>query len=52
MANDSNTTLYFTTDPDDWSTGGTLQVGPDDGQQLPGLIQKNNLVAYKEKSKH
>lgn len=45
------TTLYHTTDPDDWSTGGNRQIGPSDGTDITGLIQQDQLVVYKEKSK-
>ena len=49
---ESSTTLFFTTDPDDWSLGGVLQVGPDDGLNITGLVQNNQLVAYKERARH
>lgn len=53
-ATDNVTTLYYTPDPDDWSaTGaGNLQIGDTDGQDITGLIQMNDLVVYKEYSKH
>lgn len=48
------TSMFYTPDPDNWadSNAGVLQVGPSDGQDLVGAITNNNLVAYKEKSKH
>lgn len=48
------TTLFYTPDPNNWSdsNAGTIPVGPSDGQDLTGAITNNNLVAYKEKSKH
>jgi len=54
-AEDENiTTAYFTPDPDNWTiaNSGTLQVGPNDGQDLVGFVQNNTLTGYKEKAKH
>lgn len=47
------TTLFYTTDPDDWTSGGAgaIQIGPSDGEDFTGVIQNNNLIAYKEGSK-
>lgn len=47
------TSMFYTPDPNNWSdsNAGVLQVGPSDGQDLTGIIQNNNLIAYKEKSK-
>lgn len=51
-ATDNITALYYTDDPDNWGAGGVVQIGPQDGQDITGLIQNNNLVVYKEKAKH
>lgn len=49
---DNITALYYTPEPDNWGAGGVVQVGPQDGQDITGIIQNNNLVVYKEGAKH
>lgn len=46
------TSLFYTTDPNNWSGGGVIQVGPSDGQDVTGIIQNNSLVVQKEKARH
>ncbi len=50
----NSTTLYFTDDPDNWASAaaGFLLLGKSDGQEITGLANQNQLVAYKEKSKY
>lgn len=51
-ASHNNSILYYTTDPDDWSTGGTISIGTNDGQSLTGIASHSNIIAYKEFSKY
>lgn len=50
----NQTSLYFTDNPNNWATAnsGVMQIGPSDGTDITGILQKDNLVVYKEKSKH
>jgi len=49
-ATHNNSTGYYTTDIDDWSTGGTILVGGNDGQDLTAVKSHGNIMWYKESS--
>ena len=50
----NSTTLYFASDPNDWTStpAGAIPIGPSDGTDITGMVQKDNLVVYKNTSKH
>ena len=51
-ASHNNSILYYTTDLDNWGTGGTINVGTNDGQEITGIKSHGNLLVYKDNSKY
>jgi len=49
-ATHNNSILYYTTDVNDWSTGGTIGIGTNDGQSLTSVKSHSNILAYKDNS--
>lgn len=49
-ASHNNSILYYTLDVDDWSGGGTLGIGTNDGQSLTAIKSHSNILAYKDNS--
>lgn len=51
-ASHNNSILYYTSDIDNWGSGGTINVGTNDGQKITGIASHGNIIVYKDFSKY
>lgn len=49
-ATKNNSTLFYTTNVDNWSSGGVISIGTNDGQSLTAVKSHGNILAYKDNS--